>query len=242
MSDWLEVTGGYADLMFLTPLIVDKENPCKYLAKIRECHWTVKMRISGREHEIGHDIGDSEIASRFADMAMLRFRNYRKSLDWNFSEAQAIADTANTEEKGGQLANYLLTRVENWLKNKNALKVVERLSPPPKDPSAARANRRKADSRIAALELRMATHEVKLADITTIRVKLAEAQDRIATLEQQLSELRIDRVEARIAALEATKPTFFVPPPVQVITLDPPSRTSGQPLPTIWKCDAITQL
>lgn len=221
MSEWLEVTGGYADLMFLTPLIINKENPCKYLAKIRECHWTVKMRISGREHEIGHDIGDSEIASRFADMAMLRFRNYRKRLDWNFSEAQAIADTANTEEKGGQLANYLLTRVENWLKNKNALKVVERLSPPPKDPSAARANRRKADSRIDALESRQTAQETT---INTLRAKLAEAQDRIANLEAVVCSLQneINEVAAR------SKSDCIA---TSIVTTDP----YPNPLPTMWK-------
>lgn len=115
----------------------------------------VSLFMSGKERFIGYKIADPEIACRFADMATLRFRKYIRRVKWNFSEAQAIADTANNEQDGGELARMLLDRRANTWKLAGII-----LKEVPKAASVkVKSNRRTVESRLASLESRLAALE-----------------------------------------------------------------------------------
>src|SRR5688572_19074090 len=105
------------NVIFLTELIDPNIPAIQHYVYGREKRnggqvFVVQLSISGTQRELG-EFSEIEPALRFADMATLRFKRYRKRSTYNFSEAQAIADTNNTEENGGVLAGYILSRQEN---------------------------------------------------------------------------------------------------------------------------------
>lgn len=152
------IVGQAKDLFFLAPLIESKENPPRLYVYPRNNGLMVQMSISGRQHLIGSGLQDMEIACRFADMATLRFKKYRRRLAWNYSEAQAIADTANTEENGGALANWLLARLASELGNDGMLEERKEVFHSPVK-EKQKPNRRTVEMRLAELEKRVATLE-----------------------------------------------------------------------------------
>lgn len=156
------VAGTARDLMFFAPPLEPRTAlslPMHFVCS-RDDGQLVQMTISGKQYLLGEKIYDPEIACRFADMASLRFRKYRRGNPrWNFSEAQAIADTANTEENGGQLAVFLLTCLENKLRRAGMLvEITSTINTQPKQP------RRTLEQRIAAIEQRITQLEQQSYD------------------------------------------------------------------------------
>ena len=148
-DELLGILGDAKELIFLAPP-VGELTQVKYVTPSQRCGFgfIVKMNVSGIQRILADGILDKEIACRFADMASLRFRKYRRNLKWNFSEAQAIADSKNEEENGGALANFLLARLENKFRNDGTLKEI--MCRDNKQPSARL--RRTVEQRLAALE------------------------------------------------------------------------------------------
>lgn len=169
-----ELSDKAADLVFIAPLIEPNVSPRTHNVSTRTGpggfgQYLVKVRLGSKQFFIGHRIADLEIARRFADMATLRFRKYIKRIKWNFSEAQAIADTANTEENGGELAGMLLIRRERLWKNDGII-LEEIFQPAPRAPSP---KRRTVESRLAALE----------SELGVAKLTLASLQDKVFVLE-----------------------------------------------------------
>lgn len=204
-----------ADLMFLAPLLEPTTKfPMHYVCSRGNDNLHVQLSVSGRQRLIGHKILDPEIACRFADMASLRFRKYRKHTKWNFSEAQAIADTKNDEENGGMLACFLLTRLFNRWRNAGTLKEIEATPEKPK------SNRRTVESRLVVLEEQL--NELR---IDAIEKRLDNALLTIASLQDKVFLLESDT--------PIIIPTFY---PAPTITCTDPSISPNiiKTPPTIW--------
>jgi len=172
-DELLGILGDAKELVFLAPPIGDPGKWVRYAAPSRRCGFGfyVRMSISGVQRILADGILDMEIAQRFADMASLRFKKYRRSLKWNFSEAQAVADTKNEEENGGALANFLLARLENKFRNEGTLKEVE-----PQKVNQPSAVRRTVESRLAELDKRLAT---LASDIAALELKITGLELRL---------------------------------------------------------------
>lgn len=128
-----KLVGETKDIIFLAPLIEEKivHQPRYVYGREKrngETVFAVQLSISGTQRELG-EFSDLEPALRFADMATLRFRKYRRNSVFNYSEAQAVADTANDEDNGGKLAIYILSRQENVLRAGGNLSEVSRSAP-----------------------------------------------------------------------------------------------------------------
>jgi hypothetical protein len=177
-----DILGRAKDLLFIVPPIQPKAPPIYYVTPSHRCGsgFIVKMSISGQQHTLADGIIDLEIACRFADMASLRFKKFRRNLKWNFSEAQAIADTRNDEENGGQLANFLLARLHNRLEEAGQLKEIhiDRSGPAPAIPV-----RRTVESRLATLEQTLSHLEKRVASIERVIVSMTSSKDE----QQQIS-------------------------------------------------------
>ncbi len=143
--------------------------------------FVVQMSIAGSQVVLAY-IDDRQSALRFADMASLRFQRYRKGPPkYNYSEAQAIADTANEDADGGVLANFLLARL--------AVAFSDFLNEPqpkqkllaPKSPANL-----SIDERLDALELRITNLDNEAIKYLQDRLtnSLANLEQRIAKLEQ----------------------------------------------------------
>lgn len=104
-------------MLFFNPLIDSTITPAGYaVSQQNDFRFTVRFSINGKRWSLC-GIQDFETACRFADMFVLRFRKYLRvdAIRWNFSEAQAVADTADDSERGGNLANFFLARSEREL-------------------------------------------------------------------------------------------------------------------------------
>lgn len=200
--------GQAKDTFFVAPLIEPKESPCHYVSN-GNCGLMVLMSISGIQRNLGRGFIDAEMASRFADMASLRFRKYRRRLEWNYSEAQAIADTANDEDNGGKLVNWILGRIHNEIRS--SLKECSA----PKNPAELKANRRTAKAALASLESRIVISEL-----------------RIDRLEKSLSDLA-DKAFRNQAPAPDNPPISYP----QVTCIDPDNNQLAviKTVPTIWK-------
>lgn len=221
-----------ADLMFLADLIEPTTKFPMHNVRTRGGfggfgQYVIQIPMSGKKRFIGYKISDPEIACRFADMASLRFRKYIRRVKWNFSEAQAIADTANTEENGGQLATFLLVRREKiWKRDGIILTEVGPVK-------VQTPKRRTVESRLHALEVgfleRVAALELRIAAIESFNGDLDALGARLDALTYA--------VEVRLVALEGFR--LGPPAPVNVTggdlsTLNVPTEAPKQSPATIW--------
>lgn len=219
-KEMAELVGQAKDILFLAPLIEQKESPCHYVSA-GNCGLMVSMSISGIQRNLGRGFIDAEMASRFADMASLRFRKYRRRLEWNYSEAQAIADTANTEECGGEMANFLLGRLHNELRG--SLKECD-VSAEPKAKT-----RRTVHSRLAALEAAFKALSILEAVVVSLQNEVNAANQTIASLAGPVVIVPPIHTTDPIPAYE---PVFY--PNITCTGPDPSLHITNTP-PTIWK-------
>lgn len=201
------------NLRFDKPLIDPEKTSPRYnvYAYRGKASCVVKLTLSGVQQVLGY-FDNLEIASRYADMATLKFHKFIKRPRFNFSEAQAKTDDENDgyeitdTDKSPGFAHFILTRIFN--EYNQAGKLVE-VSGQLK-PETGKRGRKLAEY---------------LQFVKRLSVTVEQLQSEVRTLKQKVATL-----EGRVTAITPEPPIDGAQPaPTPLTVWCPTNQPTNQP-------------